>query len=67
MNIRNHVLDFLRVLVSALLSQKQLTPRQIAIEAMLIDLLAYTEDKIDEAALDRSVAAFKEYKVRILE
>lgn len=67
MNAHKHALDFLRMLVSALLSRQQLTPRQVAIEAMLTDLLAYTEGKIDDASLDRSVAAFKEYKVRILE
>lgn len=65
--IKQHAFDFLRALVSTLLSNHQLTPRQVAVEAILIDLLAYTENRIDEAALDRSVAAFKEYKARILE
>lgn len=58
--------DWLRTLVNDHLSNRRFTARQIAIEAMLIDLLDYTDGRIDEAALDRSVAAFKEYNVKVL-
>lgn len=63
---RTRAYDWLRTLVSVYLSRKTQTARQVAIEAMLIDLIDYTEGKIDDAALDRSVAALKEYKARVL-
>lgn len=63
---RTIVYDWLRTLVNVYLSRKSQTPRQVAIEAMLIDLLDYTDDKIDDEALDRSIAALKEYKKRVL-